>query len=147
MGSNFWLKATSAVGLAVAMLGPVSASSADSLGGVKAHIDIPEIAHSGSGKSNPNGDGRFSGLEDEFGDVIIETPVWIDPDERPSMVVVRDDADPAILSSSVSRLIVTAPQGVLNPIGLDAGVRSVPGPATLVPLSILAIGFGRRRRG
>lgn len=146
MGSNFWLRATSTVGLACAMLGQVSAASAQTSGGVKAHIDIPEIARTGSGNSLPDSGDPFAGLADEFDSPGYVNPTWVDPDQR-APESFGGASGPDNVSDSFTRLIVTAPQGTASPIGFDEGVTGIPGPATLVPLSILALGFGRRRRG
>lgn len=147
MGSNHWLKAMSGVGIACAMLASVSLAQAQGLNGVKGHIDIPEITRTGGGKSNPNGQGFYAGIMDEFGSPDVSpTPGPIPPDRTPPEIdlagggFVQGD-----INGSRTHLFVTA-----TPVGETTGgfqtVGAVPGPATFAPMALLALGLGRRRR-
>ncbi|MBL8747287.1 MAG: hypothetical protein JNK58_13140 [Phycisphaerae bacterium] len=144
MGSNNWLRAVSAVGLAVATLGPIPAANADYLDGVKGHIDIPEIAR--TRKSIPNVADHFAGIVDEFGSSDVFDPIMVDPDLRLPGSIGSGPSVPDELTATYSRLIVTAPESGATAIGIGETVRGVPGPASAAPLMVLAFGFGRRRR-
>lgn len=143
MGSNNWLKIASATALAVSMLGPISAAQAQ-FDGVKGHIDIPEIARTRGGKTVSNPNDAFAGISDEFGDTLIGTPIGVTPDDRIPEPATGGSNDPGQVQT-LSRLFVTAPQSVANPVGLDTDVRAVPGSGVLAPLALLTLA-GRRRR-
>lgn len=143
MGSNNWLKIASAAALAVSTLGPISDARAQ-LDGVKGHIDIPEIARKRTGKPSSNPGDVFAGVIDEYGNIIVTPPIGINPDDRLPEPVEGGAGEPGNIET-LMRSFSNSPVGVLNPVGLDAGIRTVPAPSVLAPLALLAIA-GRRRR-
>lgn len=147
MGSNHWLKAMSGVGIACAMLASVSTAQAEGLNGVKGHIDIPEITRTGGGKSSPGGQDFYSELIGEFGNPDFgPTPAPIPPDRTPPE---SDSAGGGFVGGDVTgfrtHLFETA-----IPVGETADgfvtPGSIPAPGTIVPMALLALGLGRRRR-
>lgn len=147
MGNNLWLKGACGVGLAIALSGLVSSAQAANLNGLKAIVDIPEIARTGGGKVTSSGGDQFAGIADEFGGDLLIDPFGTVPQdpELPDALAPGGNLWGHVDIPEIARDFVVLPRAAETAIGYD-GLAPVPTPGSLALAALAAFGLGRRRR-